>query len=122
MKINKSVIVAAALMVGLAGCKTITVPINQTQAYQLENAYGIAQSAAIAYTKLPRCTEIVVKVCSKASVVVSLAAADKKARIALKALEDFTRNPKNYPGLTFSGLFDAAKLAISTFKEISKVK
>jgi len=91
-------------------------------AYSLENAYGIAQSAAITYTRLPRCAAVPVPPCSKASVVLSLAVADKKARIAIKALEDFSRNPDNYPGLTFSGLYDAAKTAISTFKKISEVK
>jgi hypothetical protein len=49
----------ACLAVPLAGCTTllptVTNPINQSQVYNLENAYGVAQSAAVAYTALQRC-------------------------------------------------------------------
>jgi hypothetical protein len=118
----KKLWIAAAAMVLLAGCASIKTPINQTQVYGIENAYGVAQSAALGYIGLRRCGAGEVTslghICSQHSVIVKLANADQKARIALNALEAFTRDPKNYPGLTFSGLVSAAQQAVSVFQQI----
>lgn len=92
------------------------------QVYQIENAYGIAQSAAVAYSALPRCPAgsqaSVTNVCATHAIIATLATDDQKARTALTALESFARNPANYPGLTFSGLLAAAQLAVSTLSNI----
>lgn len=110
------------LAFALAGCgpTVLTTPVNQTQAYQLENAYGVLQSTAIAYTALPRCKvpASVVNVCSEKTVIRQLAKADGQVRLALSALEAFTRNPANYPGLTYTGLIAAAQQAIDVFRQI----
>jgi len=106
----------------LAGCASIVNPIQGTQVFELENAYGVAQAGAIAYVKLPRCQSPAVAPCSQATTVVALASADKKARIALNALEDFSRSPQNYPTLQFGDLFRAAQASISVFSQLSNSK
>ena len=113
----------ACVVLPIAGCTTlIHNPVNQTQVYQLENAYGLAQSAAVAYSALPRCkagtSATVTNVCATHAIVAALATDDAKARTALTALESFSRNPANYPGLTFSGLLSAAQLAVTTLTTI----
>ena len=110
------------LAFALAGCgpTVLTTPVNQTQAYQIENAYGVVQSAAVAYTALPRCKApaSATNICSDRAVIRQLAKADSQARLALNALEAFTRNPANYPGLTYTGLIAAAQQAITVLREI----
>lgn len=107
-------------LVLLASCASgITNPVKATQVYELENAYGVAQSGAVTYVALPRCP-VAAPLCSKANIVVALGEADKKARIALSAVEDFSRNPGNYPTLSYSSLFDAATSAVQVFQALSK--
>jgi len=121
MKIWNRVAFASALAgigMALAACGTIHNPITQNEVYDLENAYGVAQGAANAYAALPYCHAGVISICKKGSVVVLLDGADKKARIALTALQNFTTNPSNYPGLTFAQLMATAKSAISTMQQI----
>jgi hypothetical protein len=118
-----------ALAFIMAGCTTlfptVTNPINQTQIYGLENAYGVAQSAAVAYTKLPRCAAGVhasaTNICSEHAIIVQLASADQKARLALTAAESFARDPGNYPGLSYADLIKAAQLAVTTLSQIEAV-
>lgn len=109
-------------MMLLAACATVPNPISQSEVYGVENGYGVVQSAALAYIALPRCgagqTTSLASVCSEHRVIVQLANADQKARIALNALEAFARNPKNYPGLSFSALLATAQSAISTLQQI----
>jgi hypothetical protein len=116
---------ALAVASTLAGCVTlgtVTNPINQSEVFQLENAYGVAQSAAVAYTALPRCAAgthaTATTICSEHAIIVTLATDDQKARLALTALESFARNPANYPGLSYVGLLKAAQLAVSTLSQI----
>ena len=116
----------ACLMLPLAGCTTlIHNPVNQTQVYQLENAYGLAQSAAVAYSALPRCkagtSATVTNVCATHTIIAQLATADQKARIALTAVESFSRNPANYPGLSFSQLIATAQSAVTALSQIEAV-
>ena len=110
----------------LAGCTTLFQnPVNQTQVYSLENAYGVAQSAAVAYTHLPRCAAgaraSAANICSEHAIIVQLAAADQKARLALTAAESFSRDPGNYPGLSYADLIKAAQLAVTTLSQIEAV-
>lgn len=120
----KTRLLIGGLLAGLllAGCARITNPINQTEVYGVENAYGVAQSAALGYIGLRRCgageTTSLANVCSEHGVIVKLANADQKARIALNALEAFARNPANYPGLSFSALVSTAQQAVSVFQQI----
>lgn len=108
---------AAAL--ALASCGTVLKnPLQPSLVFNLENAYGVAQAAALTYSKWPRCSATVTVVCSRASVVVQLGEADKKARIALAALEAFVRNPSNYPGLSYAGLLAAAQSAVAALQQI----
>lgn len=120
---NKLTFVGAGVCVLLlAGCATIPNPISQSEVYGVENGYGVAQSAAVGYAALPRCpagqNTSLANVCSQHGVIVQLARADAKARIALNALEAFARNPKNYPGLSFGALLATAQSAISTLQQI----
>lgn len=108
------------LMAALVSCGAIKNPLQPSLAYNLENAYGIAQASAIAYTKLPRCTAVQTTLCSKATIVVKLASYDKVATTALAQLEAFVRNPANYPGVTYTSLFSAAQNAIAAFSAIEQ--
>ncbi len=106
-----------------SGCASAIVnPVQSTRVYELENAYGIAQSAALAYVALPRCQVVAIQPCSKAANVVALGEADKKARIALSALEDFSRSPANYPTLSFTDLLRAAQSSMTVFSQLSSIK
>jgi hypothetical protein len=106
-------------MMALAACASIKNPIQSTQVYELENAYGVAQSAAVSYVALPRCPTAA-PLCSKANSVVAIGEADKKARVALSALEDFSRNPQNYPNLSYGSLLAAARSAINVLSSLTK--
>lgn len=100
----------------LAGCASFVNPISQTQVYQLENAYGVAQSAAVAYTNLPRCTVgVPLNICSQHVVIVQLAQADQSARVALTAAENFVRSN---PTLSPASVISAAQTAIGVLVQI----
>lgn len=114
----RGAVIGFGLALALAACGTVKNPLQPSMVYNLENAYGIVQSSAVAYDKLPRCSATQTILCSKAAVVVSLAKYDGEARTALSALEAFVRNPANYPGLSYSQLLSTAQTAISTFQAI----
>lgn len=114
----KRLVVLVGVSIGLAACGTVKNPLQPQVVFDLENGYGVAQSAAVAYSSLPGCASGVPAPCANRGVVVELANADSKARVALKALEDFVRNPANYPGLNYSQLLSAAQNAIAVLKEI----
>ena len=113
-----------SLALCMAGCSlnAITNPISQTTAFQVINVYGLAQSIAVGYTKLPFCAPSVhassTNYCKEQSIVRQLATADAKANVARRALESFVQNPKNYPGLNYAQLYSAFQLAVSTFSQI----
>lgn len=118
---NKIAFIGMACALALGGCASgIKNPIKSSEVYQLENAYGVAQSAGVGYVKLPRCSTVPTPPCSKAKNVVAIGEADVKARAALNALEDFARNPANYPELSYSNLLSAAQQAIALFSQLSK--
>ena len=118
----------ACLLLSAAGCTTInpfatvTNPINQTEVYQLGNAYGAAKALAVGYAALPLCpagTAIgVTNICHDRGVLKSIAADVHAADTAYTALQAFARNPANYPGLNFSQLLSTAEGAIATVSQI----
>lgn len=113
---------AGLALVALAACAVIRNPISQTTAYEVITAYGIAQSAAVAYTKLPFCPPgqhaSATLYCKEQRIVIRLADADGRARIAQRALESFVRNPANYPGLTYVGVLQAFQSAVTAMSQI----
>ena len=113
---------AFLVLIVLEGCAAISNPVQSTQVFELENAYGVAQGAAIGYVKLPRCQLGTVPPCAKDSTVVALGEADKRARIALNAVEDFSRSPQNFPTLQFGDLFRVAQEAIGVFSQLANGK
>lgn len=117
-KITRKVVLVA-LALGLGGCISVPNPIEASKVFELENAYGVAQSAATIYVRLPRCA-VASPPCSRAANVIAIGEADKKARIALGALEDFARNPQNYPNLNYSALVGAATSAIGVLQAVSR--
>lgn len=115
-------LLASLALVALAACATVPNPISQTTAYTLSNAYGIAQSAAVAYTALPFCAKgthaSATVYCKEQPIVIQLANADAKVRVAQKSLEAFVRNPANYPGLSYGQLFAALQSAVTFFSQL----
>ena len=108
----------AFLALALFACATapsITNPISQSAVYNLENGYGVAQSLAVAYTRLRRCTVTMTLPCSTHTTIVALATADHKARAALSAAETFVRNN---PTLSAASVISAAQAALSAFTQI----
>lgn len=118
----------ACFVLPIAGCTTlnpfatITNPINQTEVYQLGNAYGSAKALAVGYAALPLCpvgTKIgVTNICHDKSVLVTLDKDVHAADTAYTALVNFARNPANYPGLSFPQLLSTAQNAISVVSQI----
>ncbi len=125
---------ASLVIVGmlLSGCATpfgtkvgevfttgIANPITTTQIYNLEAAYGVALSGAVAYRERPRCTktalESISNICARRSIVVKLQDADRKAQIALANLKNFVNAN---PTFDASALFDAATTAVTTFNQL----
>jgi hypothetical protein len=117
----KTLALGGLLASGLAlcSCASIVNPISQTQVYQLENAYGIAQAQGVAYVQFKRCapgTHIgPTNLCSTAQGVVQIGKADKAARTALDAAQTFvTQNPT----LDASSVISAAQTALQTLQSI----
>lgn len=106
----RNLLVIGALAVGLSACAGVSQPLQQSQVYDLENAYGLAQSAAIACVSV-RSTGP----CKSAKVVVMLHNDDVKARAALTALENFVRNPANQGKVNYLTLLSDAQQAIADF-------
>ena len=114
---------AVVLALSVAGCATVPNPIKQNEVYGGVAAYGVAQTAIIAYGHLPYCakgtTTSATNYCQDPAVEVKLAAANAAVSTARKALESFTRNPANYPGLTYSQLLSTYQSAQSTLSQIA---
>jgi hypothetical protein len=124
MKTVSAALGAALLAFALSACamNAVTNPVDRTFVFQADNAYGVAQSAAIAYTALPFCPKgqhaSSTLYCKEQPIVIQLANADAKAQIARRALNSFVRNPANYPGLTYGQLVQAFQLAVTTMSQL----
>jgi len=107
------------LGLALGACATFTNPVSQSTVYNLENAYGVAQAAADAYTKLPRCAageaSSLADPCSDHGVIVQLAKADANARAALTNAETFVRTK---PTLSPTDVISEAESAVALFQQI----
>jgi hypothetical protein len=116
-------IAAAALAVSLAGCSTVPNPIHQNEVYGAAAGLGISQKAIQLYGHLPFCavgtTTSVTNYCQDPAVEVKLSKANASVSIARKALESFTRNPANYPGLTYAQLYDTYQKAQAALSQIA---
>lgn len=119
---NLGIVGMVLVLTGCAVLPKVALPVNEQEVFTLESAYGVAQSAAVGYTALARCTPgthaSVTNVCSEAGVVVALAGDNRKALIALRTLESFVRNPANYPNLSYSVLLASAQSAMQQFKDL----
>ena len=116
---------ALALAASLSGCITlsgVTNPINQTEVYQVGNAYGTVKAVAVAYAGLPLCpratTITISNICHDKAVLKQVDLDVHAADTAYFALQAFVTNPANYPTLKFSTLLADAESAIATVSQI----
>ena len=113
----RKVFLAVTLAFSLAACATISNPVGTTQLAQIESAYGVALSVAVAYRNLPLCrtgtTPSVQNICAKRSVIVRLQAADRNAQGALVAARRFVRNN---PTISAASAIGAAQAAVADFQ------
>jgi len=109
-----ALIVAIALLPSLGACASINNPINRTELYNAEAAYGLALSAAVGYRRLcvqrtpsiyPQCRAVVPK----------LQAADRKVQGAVAAVRAFV---KDNPTVTPVSLIAAAQKALADFQAV----
>lgn len=85
---------AALVAVILAACATVQPQTPAQAVYQVKSNYAAALEVAVAYTRLPRCTEpVTVPICSRYDVIVRLQQADRAAAPALDAAEKVVRAP-----------------------------
>jgi hypothetical protein len=117
--------IVLALCLVLAGCSTFQNPINTTRLAEVESAYGIALSAAVAYRSLyniNRCTaskpESATNICARRSVVLSLQKADREAQVALAAARTFVNNN---PTLDASSVINVASQAVGVMRDIESI-
>jgi hypothetical protein len=113
----------ALLALPLAACATVPNPIRQNEVYGGVAVYGVAQTAIEAYGHLPYCakgtTTSATNYCQDPAIEVQLAKANGAVSVARKALEAFVRNPANYPGLTYSQLFQTYQQAQAALSQIA---
>lgn len=116
MKSLPRFLVAMVLAVSLSACaalNTMRNPVSRTALVEIESAYGLVLSGAVAYrnscarkTIPPSCRPIVVR----------LQGADRVAQASITALRNFVRNN---PELNAPALVQAAWQAIEDFKAIA---
>jgi hypothetical protein len=122
------IIPALALTLFAGGCATpagqlfttgVANPVGDDQLAAVISSYGVAQTAAIGYMNLPRCTKTAnfsaTNICSKRSVKVVIQAADRDASSAINKAVAFTRAN---PTLDASAVIDAAYQAVATFNQL----
>lgn len=115
-------ILGLILFLALGGCASIKNPINNNTLGGIIDAYGIADSALIAYRGLPRCTVknnfSVTNICHKRSVLISAQAYDKATNDAINRAVAFQRAN---PTIDASSYIAAAQGALSTFQSFEAV-
>lgn len=123
----RNLLLGVSLVLALAGCANFaphldTTPVTQTEVFQLGNAYGVAQSAAVSYASFPQCSEAmgITKLCRSPAVTKLLAQYDAAFNTAYLRLTAFVRDPANYPGLSFGQLYSAAQSALATLTDAEK--
>jgi hypothetical protein len=125
-------ILAITLALSLGGCATpfgttvsnlvtngVANPVSNDQLAGVISSYGVAQTAAIGYMGLPRCTKTnnfsATNICSKRSVKVVIQAADREASQAINAAVAFTRAN---PTLDATAVINIASAAVDKFNQI----
>lgn len=115
--------VVSGAVAALAGCASLPNPIHQNVVYGGVASYGVAQTGIEAYGRLPFCapgtTTSVTNYCQDPAIEVKLSKANADVSIARKALENFVRNPANYPGLSYTQLYDAYQQAQAALSQIA---
>jgi hypothetical protein len=124
----RKLVAAIAVVSGLAlaGCQTTALPslnLNTAVAlntvYGIENAYGVAVNAANAYKALPLCrtgtAPSAANICAKRSVIESLQAAMRTARLAVNNLVALQ---KAYPSVDITNALSAAQSALIVVQQI----
>lgn len=91
----KSLLIAAALALGLAGCATATsgAKTPAQRVFALQADYNAALNLAVAYESQPRCTPVLTSGCSSLSIVVEIRRADDAAYAAVKGAQNTVRTP-----------------------------
>lgn len=128
----KKLVLALALALGLTGCAgdarsilsggtSLTAPIQNpvgwNELYAVEGAYVIAARTALEYRRLRMCrrseTASITNLCARRSVLVTIQNYNLRARQALDAAYDFTRNN---PTLNAFSAIAAAQQAVADFQ------
>lgn len=119
---NIAAIIIAATVI--AGCalfeRGINNPLNAERLAQVEAAYGLVLSGAVAYRRLyqtNRCTttrpESLTNICARRSVVDRLRSADRQAITAIRAARRFVQEN---PTIDASAVISAAQIAVEAFR------
>lgn len=115
MKSIARIIVAAVLSISLMSCvglQSFTNPVGRTQLVEIESAYGIALSVAVAYRNACAAKKIAA---TCRPIVAQLQSADRKAQGAIAALRAFVRAN---PTVSAASLAAAAWAAVDNFKAV----
>lgn len=120
---RKLVLVLALILGGCASLPSVPNPLSPSSLYDIENAYGVALSQAVAYRGRPLCKvghlESVTNICARRSIIVRLQKADGKAQIALANAKAFVRDN---PTLDATSVLAIAQAAVTTFIQASQVQ
>lgn len=103
----------------LTACATFTNPVNTTRLAQIESAYGIALSGAVAYRNLRLCRRgevaTATNICAYRHVIIKLQQADMIAQSALRDARIFVQDN---PTVSAFDVLRVAQNAVSTFQQI----
>lgn len=111
----KKLIGIVLLCFTIGACQSFPNPVTTDRLANIESAYGIALSAAVAYRNACA-NKSIPRTCR--SIVVELQAADRAAQSALVTARSFI---KEHPFLDAFDVISAAQQAVSTFQTISTV-
>lgn len=107
----------------VSGCAIFTHfdnPVTKDRLANIESAYGIALSAAVAYRNLRMCKKnedaTPLNICAKRSIIIKLQNADRSAQVALVNARQFIAD---HPLLDAFDVLNAAQQAITTFQTIN---
>lgn len=117
----RKILAIGLLALSLGGCQTVQLPslnlsstVAMNAVYGVENAYGVAITAANAAKSLPLCltgtTPSATNICVKRSFIVGLQPKVAKARTTVNNMVAFQRA---YPTLDITNVLSAAQTAVS---------
>lgn len=118
----KKLIYLLPIVATLGACATVPNELHQNEVFGAASAYGITQKLATLYGALQYCakgtTTTASNYCQDPKIEVKIATANAKVSIARKGIENFVRDPKNYPGLTYGQLLATFNTAVQTLQQI----